>query len=550
VYWLLEEAVARFPDAFAVSFFGRRLRYRELYRQVEQLSRALAWLGVRRGDRVALILPNCPQFLIAFYAAVRIGAVPVGTNPLYTERELAHQLTDAGVQVAIVLDQFVPKVEAVREQSGLRTVVVTGIPDYLPFPISMLAPIKLRRQARSEGRPWPPVPGSADVVRWRTLMSKALPDVPAAEVDPVDDAAALLYTGGTTGLSKGAVLTHHNLVSNVLQSVSWFPQLRPGGEKSLCVLPMFHSYGLLAVNYGIRVGAEMILLPRFDLPEVLKTIASQRPTIFPGIPRIYIAINESPATASHDLSSIRYCFSAAAPLPMAVAEKFEAITGGSLVEAYGLTETSPTVCINPLDGRRKAGTVGLPVPDTTCRIVDPDDWTRELPSGREGELAVAGPQVMKGYWGREEETAEVIRVGPDGVRWLLTGDIARIDEDGYVTIVDRKKDMIIVSGFNVYPTEVEDILYRHPKIMKVCVVGVPDATTGEAVKAYIVLREGQVATAEEIVAFCRDPQTGMAAYRVPRHIEFRDSLPETLTGKVLRRTLLEQQGERAAAESR
>jgi long-chain acyl-CoA synthetase len=548
VYWLLEETVARFPDRPAVSFFGKRLTYRELGLQVEQFSRALNWLGVRRGDRIALILPNCPQFLIAFYAAARLGAIPVGTNPLYTERELAHQLSDAGAKVAIILDQFAPKVEAVRGQAGLRTVVVTGIPDYLPFPASVLAPLKLRRDAKKEGRPWPPVPKGADVVRWRSLMGMSAPDTPVAEVDPLEDPAALLYTGGTTGLSKGAVLTHHNLVSNVLQNLSWMPQLLPGRERSLCVLPMFHSYGLVAVNLGIRVGAELILLPRFELPQVLETISKQRPTLFPGIPRIYIAINESPATPHHDLSSIKYCFSGAAPLPIAVAEKFEALTGGDLVAAYGLTETSPTVCANPIEGRRKPGTVGLPFPDTLCKVVDPDDWTRELPTGEEGELAVAGPQVMKGYWGRAEETADVLRVDPQGVPWLLTGDIARMDEDGYITIVDRKKDMIIVSGFNVYPSEVEEVLYRYPKVLKACVVGVPDATTGEAVKAYVTLKEGEVAAAEEIIAFCRHPRTGLARYRVPREVEIRASLPETLTGKVLRRVLLEEKREPAAAE--
>jgi long-chain acyl-CoA synthetase len=551
VYALLEESADRFPDHPAVVFpvapMAKRLTYREVAAQAAQLSRALASMGIRKGDRVGFVLPNCPQYVIAFYACQRLGAVVVGCNPLYTQRELSHQLQDAGIRIAIVLDLLFPLVDAVREEAGLDRVIVSRVGDYLRFPINKLAPLKQKREARHEGHPWPPVPSGADVIWWSDLMDQTYPEVPVAAVDAVEDVAALLYTGGTTGAAKGAMLTHHNMVSNVLQASSWF-DIQPGKDVMMCVLPFFHSYGLQAVmNVGIAGGMKLVLLPRFDLTMALKAIAKEKPTLFPGVPRIYIAINESPQTKKYDLSSIRACFSGAAPLPVAVAEKFETITGGRLVEGYGLTETSPVTHINPISGKRKFGTIGLPIPDTDCRIVDLDDPEKEMARGEPGELAIAGPQVMKGYWNRPQETGEMIQQDQGGTRWLYTGDIATMDDEGYFAIVDRKKDMILVSGFNVYPTDVEQVLYRHPKIMKVSVVGIPDETTGEAVKAFIVLKEGESADAEEIIAWCRDEKHGLTAYRVPKHIEFRDSLPETIVGKVLRRVLLEEEKQKKEA---
>jgi long-chain acyl-CoA synthetase len=551
VYALLEESAGRFPDHPAVVFpvapMAKRLTYREVAAQAAQLSRALASMGIRKGDRVGFVLPNCPQYVIAFYACQRLGAVVVGCNPLYTQRELSHQLQDAGIRIAIVLDLLFPLVDAVREEAGLDRVIVSRVGDYLRFPINKLAPLKQKREARHEGHPWPPVPSGADVIWWSDLMDQTYPEVPVAAVDAVEDVAALLYTGGTTGAAKGAMLTHNNMVSNVLQASSWF-DIQPGKDVMMCVLPFFHSYGLQAVmNVGIAGGMKLVLLPRFDLTMALKAIAKEKPTLFPGVPRIYIAINESPQTKKYDLSSIRACFSGAAPLPVAVAEKFETITGGRLVEGYGLTETSPVTHINPISGKRKFGTIGLPIPDTDCRIVDLDDPEKEMARGEPGELAIAGPQVMKGYWNRPQETGEMIQQDQGGTRWLYTGDIATMDDEGYFAIVDRKKDMILVSGFNVYPTDVEQVLYRHPKIMKVSVVGIPDETTGEAVKAFIVLKEGESADAEEIIAWCRDEKHGLTAYRVPKHIEFRDSLPETIVGKVLRRVLLEEEKQKKEA---
>jgi long-chain acyl-CoA synthetase len=552
LYTFLSDAAREHPDAPAVTFvvpgapLHKTLSYRQLLREVQTFSGALASLGIRRGDRVGLVLPNCPQYVIGYYATLRLGAVVVGNNPLYTERELAHQLRDAGVEVCVVIEQLYPKVAAVRDETGLRELVVTKVTDYMPFPLNVLAPIKLKKEARHTGEPWPPVPAGAKVRRWKELMAGSYPATPPAEVDARNDLAGLIYTGGTTGLSKGAMLTHYNLVANVLQSVSWFSDLREAEESVMCVIPFFHSYGMtVGMNLGIHLAGKLVLQPRPDMTTTLKAIQKEKPTLFPGVPRLYIAINEHPDTAKYDLTSIKACLSGAAPLPMAVAEKFNRITGATLVEGYGLTETSPVTHANPLDGRARTGSIGLPIPDTDCRIVELDDWTKEVEPGREGELAIAGPQVMQGYFNRPKETAEMIKEGADGRRWLLSGDIARMDRDGFFSIVDRKKDMILVSGFNVYPTDVEQVLFRHPKVRSACVVGLPDETTGEAIKAYVVLREGEEATAEEIIAFCRDERHGLSAYRVPKLIEFRESLPETLVGKVLRRVLLEEERQKA-----
>ncbi len=554
LYSLLADAAARHPRAPAAAFWlpgapmGKTLSYAQLMKQVDQFSRVLVSLGVQRGDRVGLVLPNCPQYVIAYYAILRIGAIVVGNNPLYTERELSHQLKDAGIEVCVTLDQLYPTVAAVQDEVGLREVIVTKVIDYVRFPLNVLVPIKLKKEARHHGEAWPPVPTGAKVRWWKELMAGSYPPAPVAEVDPATDVAGLIYTGGTTGLSKGAMLTHQNLVSNVIQGASWFPDLQDGQEGIMCIIPFFHSYGMtVGMNLGIAKAAKLVLMPRFELEPTLKVIQKEKPTLFPGVPRLYIAINEGKETPKYDLTSVRACLSGAAPLPVAVAQKFEQITGAKVVEGYGLTETSPITHANPLDGRARAGSIGLPIPDTDCRIVDLDDWTREVEVGHPGELIIAGPQVMKGYFNRPEDTAGMIKEAADGTRWLLSGDVARMDPDGFFSIVDRKKDMILVSGFNVYPTDVEQVLYRHPKVLKVCVAGVSDKTTGEAVKAYIVLREGETATSEEIIAWVRTDEAGLTGYKVPKLIEFRDSLPETLVGKVLRRVLQQEEKERAAA---
>jgi long-chain acyl-CoA synthetase len=424
--------------------------------------------------------------------------------------------------------------------------IVTGVTDYMKFPINVIAPVKLKREAQQKGHPWPPVPRDAPVKWWKDIMRRAGSIPPVAEVDPVKDPAGFIYTGGTTGLSKGAMLSHHNLVVNCMQGAAWFGDLRDGEDSILCVLPFFHSYGMtVGMNIGIFKAAKLILMPRFELEACLKAIAKEKPSLFPGIPRIYIALNEAPQTKDYDLSSVRACLSGAASLPLAVAEKFESITGARVVEGYGLTETSPITHANPIMGKRKEGSIGLPIPDTDCKLMDIGDPTRDAEPGQPGELAISGPQVMLGYWNRPDETAGMIRE-QNGVRWLYTGDIASVDEEGYFRIVDRKKEMVLVSGFNVYPTEIEQVLYRHPKIQKVCVVGVPDQKTGEALKAFVVLRVGEHATPEEIIVWSRNHLTG---YRVPKQVEFRDELPETLVGKVLRRVLLEDEKKKQPGKS-
>jgi long-chain acyl-CoA synthetase len=533
---LLDDAARDFPHAPALHYEGRTLSYAQLAEQARRVAGALASLGVGRGSRVGLILPNCPQAVTALFGALRLGATVVQNNPLYTERELGHQLADAGVEVVVCLDLVYERVKALRGQTAIREVVVTSVLDELPAVKRALAPYTKKGKAASAA-----IAKDEPVRRWRELLGSA-PQGPRepAEVDPERDLALLQYTGGTTGVSKGVMLTHHNLRANVEQVRAWFPDADPGREVMMAVLPFFHVYGLtVCLLLGVRLGAALVLQPRFELDSVLAAVDRFRPTLFPGVPTMYVAVNNAVEQGGHDLSSIKACLSGAAPLPMEVAERFERFSGGRLVEGYGLSEASPVAIANPIYGKRKAGTIGMPLPDTLARIADPDDPDRSLPPGQPGELAISGPQVMQGYWNRPDETAAVLRDG-----WLLTGDMAVMDEEGYFAIVDRKKDLIIAGGYNVYPREVEEILYEHPKVLEVAVAGVPDAYHGEVVKAFVVLRQGEQATVEEIREFCK---ARLAGYKVPRAVEFRDDLPKTLVGKVLRRALVEQ--ERARAEA-
>lgn len=542
-YSLLAGAASRHPDRPAIAWFGRHLSYRALEAETARFAGVLSSHGIGPRDRVSLILPNCPQYVIAYYATLRIGAVVVGNNPLYTVRELAHQLADAGPSIVVVLDSLYPSLEAVRQEVALPTVIVTRITDYMGFPKRQLAPLKLKKEATAGGHPWPPVPRDADVTWWARAMKAAPEPPPVAAVDAARDPAAFVYTGGTTGVAKGAMLSHRNILANAMQCGAWFTGTEDGAESIMCVLPFFHCYGAtVGLHLGILMAAKLVLLPRFELEGLLKEIEKERPTLFPGVPRLYIAINEATTVGHHDLSSIKYCLSGAGALPLAVAQRFRALTGATLVEGYGLTEASPVAIANPLDGSAREGCIGIPVPDTDAKLVDLADPTRSVATGEQGELCIRGPQVMIGYWNRADETADVIRDG-----WLHTGDIAVMESDGFFRIVDRLKDMIKVSGFNVYPTEVEQVLYRHPDVLKACVIGIPDGQGGEMVKAFIVLRPGSSATTAEIGAWCRDPSTGLAGFRVPKAIEFRGELPETLVGKVLRRVLVEEERRRAAS---
>jgi long-chain acyl-CoA synthetase len=533
---LLADAARDFPHAPALHFEGRTISYAELAEQAWRFAGVLAGLGVTKGTRVGLILPNSPQVIVAFFATLRLGGVVVLNNPLYTESELEHQLGDAGVEVLVCVDLLYQRIKPLRERLGIREVIVTSMLDELPGLKRMLAPYSKRGREASAT-----LAKDEPVLRWRELLRRADDKPPEAEVDPSSDLALLQYTGGTTGLAKGVMLSDSNLASNVEQVRAWFPDADPGHEIMMAVLPFFHVYGLtVCLLLGVRLRAALVLLPRFNLSAVLAAIDHYRPTLFPGVPTMYVAINKAAAGGGHDLSRIKACLSGAAPLPMEVAERFERYSGGRLVEGYGLSESSPVALANPIYGKRKAGTIGMPLPDTLARVVDPAEPSTAPPPGEPGELALRGPQVMLGYWNRPEETAQVLRDG-----WLLTGDMAVMDDEGYFTIVDRKKDLIISGGYNVYPREVEEVLYEHPKVQEVSVAGAPDPYRGEMVKAFVVLRLGERATGEEIREFAKGR---LAAYKVPRSVEFRDELPKTMIGKVLRRALVEE--ERAKAQTR
>ena len=534
---LLEDAARDFPHAPALHFEGRTISYAQLHQQARRFSGVLAGLGVERGTKVGLILPNCPQAVVALFGALRLGATVVQNNPLYTERELGHQLADAGVEVLVCLDLTYDRVKALRSRTSIREVIVTSVLDELSGLKRRLAPYTRKGKAASAS-----IGKDEPVRRWREALASAPAAPELVEVDADHDLALLQYTGGTTGVSKGVMLSHANLRANVEQVRAWFPDADPGREVMMAVLPFVHVYGLtVCLLLGLRLGAALVLLPRFDLDGVLAAVDKYRPTLFPGVPTMYVAINNAVEKGGHDLSSIKACLSGAAALPLEVAERFERFSGGRLVEGYGLSETSPVAIANPIYGKRKAGTIGMPIPDTLARVADPDDPSLTMPAGEKGELALAGPQVMRAYWNRPDETAQVLRDG-----WLLTGDMAVMDEEGYFSIVDRKKELIIAGGYNIYPREVEEVLYEHPKILEVCVAGVPDSYRGEIVKAFVVLRPGEQASTDEIREFAK---TRLAAYKVPRAVEFRDELPKTLIGKVLRRALIEEEQAKQKAES-
>ena len=530
---LLDRTAAAYADRPAAVYFGAQMTFGALRDLAGRFAAGLARLGIRPGDRVALHLPNCPQFLIAYYGALLAGAVVVPFNPLYVEREIGHQLADSGAEVSVTLDLLYPRIAAVRGQTRVREIVVTGIQEYFPPLLRTLYPLKARRDGMVAH-----VPRATDIHRFGELVQApaAAPDV---RLDPAE-VAVLLYTGGTTGVPKGAMLTHRNLVSNVLQARSWFTELRPGEDTAVAVIPFFHSYGMTsAMNFAVSSGTRLALLPRFQVDMVLKAIARYRPKVFPGVPTLYTAIINHPDVARYDLRSIGACISGAAALPLEVQSRFETITGGRLVEGYGLTEASPVTHANPILGTRKAGSIGVPFPDTDARIVDLEGGMTTLGVGEVGELIIRGPQVMQGYWNRPDETGRVLRGG-----WLYTGDMAKVDADGYFYIVDRKKEMIITGGFNVFPREVEEALYAHPAVLEAAAIGIPDIYKGEIVKVFVVLKPGARATAGEIIEHCRG---FLAPFKVPRDVAFREQLPKSLVGKILRRVLAEE--ERAKAVS-
>jgi long-chain acyl-CoA synthetase len=525
----LRQAAQRFPSQVATVFLGARLTYRQLKAQVDRLAGQLHAMGVRKGDRVAMMLPNCPQMVIAYYATLSLGAIAVPTNPLYVERELEHQWGETGVETAFVLDLLWPRVEALRRKLPLKRLIITGIQDYLPFPKNILFPF----QTRGLGN-WLDVPSGDGIFRFKRLVRGRAAALPPVDLSP-DDLACLEYTGGTTGLPKGAMLAHRNLVASVTQIRTFLLQGHKDAEdRAIAVLPLFHVYGMNGVmNLGVHLAATLILLPRMDIRLLIDTIRTERPTFFLGVPALYVAVNSYPGIEQVDLTSIKACFSGAAPLPVDVIEAFEARTGARIAEAYGMTEASSVTHVNPREGIRKYGSIGIPIVGTDAKIVDLESGDRELPPGEAGELLVKGPQVMVGYWNRPEETAQILIDD-----WLHTGDIATRDEDSYFYIVDRKKDLILTAGYNVYPREVEEVLYQHPQVLEAAVIGLPDKVRGEKVTAYVVLKPGERAKASEIRTFCRER---LAPYKVPRAVHFRDELPKSMAGKVLRRALREEE---------
>ena len=534
---LLDDAAASFPARVALAFLGSTLTYRELKDAVDHLAAGLAGLGVRKGDRVALVLPNCPQNVLTVFATLRLGAVVVQADPLAREGELRAQLADSGARVVVCLDRVVDTVTRLRSATALEHVVVTSLVDYLPVRarLRLRLPLPAARRARRELSS--PVAAGADVVPFVRLLrtSTAARQTP---VDPVRDVALLQYTSGTTAVARGARLTHANLVSNAYMNRLWDTGGTAGGEVTLAVLPLFHVFGLtVCLNATVLLAGTLVLLPRFDLDQLFDAVDRWRPTLLPGVPPLFKAVADSPHVRLHDLSSLRACVSGAMRLPVEVQAQFERVSGALLVEGYGLTETSPSTHCNPLSDRRRPGTIGLPLPGTSCRVVDPEDASREVPVGAAGELLVRGPQVFAGYWGADDGEQVLTDDG-----YLRTGDIVVMDADGFFSVVDRKKDVIVSGGFTTSPSEVEQVVRALPGVQDVVVVGVPDRHRGEVVKAYVVA-PGSALTEAEVVEHC---SRHLSRYKVPRSVEFRDALPQTAVGKVLRRRLLEE--ERARSE--
>jgi long-chain acyl-CoA synthetase len=514
MYDYMKQTTTQYPDLVALVFFGNEVTFGQMQENIDRMAAALIGLGVVKGDRVALMLPNCPQYVYTYYACMKLGAIVVQMNPLYMPNEVEFILKDSEAKVFVGVDAVFSSFHAVRDKVPVEHVVVTR----------ML---------------WTEVEGEN---LWADeLLQQYPPESPQAEINPKEDVAVFQYTGGTTGFPKAVMLTHFNLSANVTQIkewlADWIEEKFGGGvtqHYGVGILPFFHSYGMTCVmNTGLTLPSGQVLVPRFDIDVLLELIKQYKPALFPAVPTVYTAIANHPDVDKYNLDAVEICNSGAAPMPVDVMARFEERTGSKMLEGYGLSESSPVTHCNPLKGVRKPGSVGFPYPDTECKIVDLETGLQEMAVGEEGELIIKGPQVMKGYWKRPEETAQTLRNG-----WLFTGDIAKMDEDGYFYIVDRKKDMVITGGFNVYPREIDEVLFEHPKVAEVVAAGIPDDYYGEVIKAYVVLREGEEATEQELLDFCKER---LAKYKVPRKIEFRQELPKSAIGKVLRRVLVEEE---------
>jgi long-chain acyl-CoA synthetase len=530
---LLDRAAKFHPRRPAIIFNNWKISYADLHKKVEIIAASLQKAGLRHGDRVALMLPNTPQAVMSYWAILKAGGVVVMTNPLYMEKELVHHFTDSGAKYLITLDLLWPKLAPLLPRFSLSGVFVTRISDCLRFPLNLLYKIKVKREGSA-----PVVPYDGRTIHpWTSLLKNDGSRLWVHSVDPVKDLAMLQYTGGTTGISKGVMLTHANLMANVQQIISVLKGIGEEREIFLGLLPYFHIYGLtVCLNFPTALAATLAPFPRFSPQDVLKALKKIKPTIFPSAPAIFNALLHQKDIAKYDLSCIRYCISGSAPIPVEVMDRFQRMTGATIIEGYGLTEASPVTHFNPLLGKKVPGSIGLPFPDTDAAVVDMEVGSVVLPPGKIGELVIRGPQVMKGYWNRADETANALRNG-----WLYTGDIATMDEEGYFYIVDRKKDMIISAGYNVYPREIDEVLHEHPKVKEAVAVGVPHPTRGEIIKAYVVPVPEAKLDKSEIITFCREK---LANYKVPKVVEFRTELPKTMVGKILRRALRQEEEDR------
>ncbi|PWW32001.1 long-chain acyl-CoA synthetase [Cytobacillus oceanisediminis] len=505
---MLKEVTAMFPQNNALSFYGRKMTYGELQKAVYGFAASLQANGVQKGDRVAIMLPNCPQYVIAYYGILAAGAIVTQVNPMLVEREIEHIMNDSGAESLVVFDALYPRVKSVQGNTKLKNLIVVSL-----------------QPTESEFSP---------DKKFDAFLKEGKGQFTPVNIEPEHDLAVLQYTGGTTGRSKGAMLTHRNILANVIQSYEFFKErTKIGQEKYLTVIPLFHVFGMTAcMNFAIYTANESILFPRFDLEEVLNTIKNEQPTVFPGVPTMYVAITNHPRAEEYGINSIETCNSGSAPMPVELLRDFERKTGAKILEGYGLSEASPVTHCNPPFSERKPGSVGIGYPSTEYKVVDLATGSKEVPAGELGEVIIKGPQIMKGYWNMPEETANTLRDG-----WLYTGDIGRVDEDGFLYIVDRKKDLIIASGYNIYPRDIEEVLYEHPAVQEAVVIGVPDVYRGETVKAVLVLKAGKTVSEEDIISYCKQ---NMASYKVPAIVEFRDELPKTNVGKILRRALREE----------
>lgn len=512
---ILDTAVVDVPERPATSFFGATLTFEEIKDRSDRLATALDYYGITKGDRVGIMLPNCPQYIIAAFAVLRHGAVVVNINPSYTAREVLNVVNDSGLRILITLDALAPLALGVKEQTAIERVIITSLAEYAEPPGSA-----------------PRINGTESLAEILGSHKPGVFRVPIAS----SDLAVLQYTGGTTGTPKGAMLSHGNIFANVVQAEAFMYRQKTRGEgRYLLVIPYFHIYAFtVGMMKGVWVGALQILIPKYDVDQVLAALREFRPTYFPAVPTVFVSLLNHPRVKDYCLEKVRTFNTGGAPCPVEVIEQWERTFGRTLNEGYGLSETSPVTHTTPQLAKRKPGTIGIPVCDTDLKVVDLETGERELPIGEAGELCVCGPQVMQGYWKRPDESARVLRRDSDGRIWFHTGDVATIDEDGYTSIVQRKKDMIIVDGFNVYPSEVETVLYMHPAVKLVAVVGVPDSYHGEVVKACVVLKEGTATSEADLVAYCK---TGLAPYKIPRQVELRDNLPMSAVGKILYRVL-------------